>query len=609
GGLILGYSGARQAYRTGRGRVIMRARAEIEPMDATRSRIVVRELPYQVNKARLIVNIAELANQKKIEGISYVGDQSDREGMRIVIELKRDANPQVVLNLLYKHTQMQETFGANMLALVDGEPRVLNLREMLVHYLAHQKEVVTRRTQFDLEKAEAEAHIQEGLLKALDHIDEIIKLIRAAQTAQIAREQLIERFGFSEKQAQAILDMQLRRLTGLERDKIQERYNQLIKDIAYYNSLLGDEKLLFGVIREELLALRAKYADDRRSEIVPMPDEIDIGDLIDEENVAITMTNFGYLKRIPEETYRLQKRGGKGITALSTREEDVVCNLFICSTHQDVFFFTNRGRAFRIKAYEIPEAGRQARGTAAVNLLQLNAEEKITAAFPIPKDLGEAYLVMATRQGIIKKTAISAFENIRKNGLIALSFKEDDELIAVQLTTGHDELLIGTRRGMSIRFPESDIRPMSRQAAGVKSVNLAYGDEVIDCEVAGPDAHVLALSEFGFGKRSDISDYRLQSRAGKGLMTMSITEKTGKLAGLKVVRGDEDIMIISDEGTIIRTSICDIRITSRKTQGVKLMRLPEGAKVVRMAVVPVGAEEENSHPEEGCPQGGVVEVP
>jgi len=623
GALILGYNGARHAYRTGRGRIVMRARTEIETMENGRNRILVRELPYQVNKARLIEKIAELVGNKRLEGISDIRDESDREGMRVVIELKRDANPQVVLNMLFRHTQMQETFGANLLALVDGEPRVLNLREILVHYLAHQKEVLTRRTRFDLEKAEAEAHIQQGLLMALDHLDEIIALIRASQTAQQAREGLCETFGFSEKQAQAILDLQLRRLTGLERARVEERYAELCRAIAYYNSLLADEALLMGVIREEMLALRAKYADDRRSEVVPLPDEIDMADLIDEEDVVITMTNFGYLKRLPEETYRAQRRGGRGVAAMATREEDFVTNLFVSNTHQDIFFFTNRGRAFRLKGYEIPEAGRQARGTAAVNLLPLAGDEKITAAFPIPKELEEANLVMATRNGIIKKTPLSAFANMRKSGLKALSFRrvgdplgeveeqglaagqalvggqvdEDtdetvdltgqigDELVRVQLTSGEDELILGTRNGQSIRFSERDIRVMGRIAAGVRAIDLAPGDTVVDCEVVNPQAQVLVLSELGYGKRSEIQDYRSQSRAGKGIFTLQVTEKTGALAGLKVVQGDEDIMIISDEGTIIRTAVSDIRVIGRNTQGVRLMRLPEGARVVRIAVV------------------------
>nr|MDD6336368.1 DNA gyrase subunit A [bacterium] len=595
GALILGQMGARHAYRTGRGRIIMRARAEIEPMeDGRRSRIVVTEIPYQVNKARLIEKIAELVHSKKVEGISDIRDESDRQGMRIVVELKRDANPQVVLNTLYKHTQMQETFGVIMLALVDGEPHILNLKEMLMHYLNHQRDVVTRRTRFDLEKAEAEAHIQQGLLIALDYIDEIIKLIRASQNAQEAREGLMERFGLSEKQAQAILDMQLRRLTGLERIRVQERYDALMKDIAYYNSLLSDDKLLMGVVRDELTTIRAKYADARRSEIVPMPDEIDMADLIDEEDVAITLTHFGYLKRLPEETYRAQKRGGKGIAALSTREEDFVTNLFVCSTHQDIFFFTNRGRAFSLKGYEIPEAGRQARGTAAVNLLQLEGDEKITAAFPLPKDVSDAYLVMATRDGVIKKTPLSAFENMRRTGLIALGLREGDELVRVQLTTGENELLIATRSGMSIRFSESDIRPMGRTAAGVRSIDLAQGDAVLDCEVVRPAAQVLVLSERGFGKRTPMEDYRLQSRGGKGILTLQVTDKTGPLAGLKVVDGSEDIMIITNEGTIIRTPVEDVRQSGRNTQGVTMMRLSDTARVVRIALVPHAAEEEES---------------
>lgn len=608
GALILGSMGARSAYRTGRGRVVMRARAEIETMENGRNRIIVTEIPYQVNKARLIEKIAELVQDKKLEGISDLRDESDRRGMRIVVELKRDANPQVVLNSLYKHTQMQDTFGVIMLALVDGEPRVLNLREMLVHYLNHQKDVVTRRTKFDLEKAQAEAHIQQGLLIALDHIDAVIALIRASQTTQQAREGLIEKFGLSEKQAQAILDMQLRRLTGLERDKIQDRYDALMRDIAYYQSLLADDALLMGVIRAELLEIRAKYADERRSEVVALPDEIDLADLIDEEDVVITMTQFGYLKRLPEDTYRAQRRGGKGIAALSTREEDFVTNLFVCSTHQDIMFFTNRGRCFRLKGYEIPEASRTARGTAAVNLLQLEGDEKITATFPVPKELG--YLLMATRFGVIKKTPMEAFENIRRTGLIALSLREGDELIRVQLTTGDDEIFIATRGGMSIRFHESDVRPMGRTAAGVRSIDLDDDDEVLDCEIVRKGKDVLVLSEFGFGKRTDVDEYRLQSRGGKGVLTLKVTEKTGKVAGAKLVEDGMDIMVITDGGTIIRTQAEQIRTQGRNTQGVTIMRLADDRRVVRLAIAPRSAldEEEGTEGIEGVEGVQAVEA-
>ena len=592
GALILGAAGARQAYRTGKGRVVMRAVADIEVKDNNRAAIIVSQLPYQVNKARLIEKIAELVQAKKIEGISDIRDESDREGMRVVIELKRDANPQVVLNHLYKHTQMQETFGINMLALVDGEPRVLTLREMLVYYLAHQKDVVTRRTQFDLEKAQAEAHIQEGLLIALDHLDEIISLIRHSQTAAEAREGLMEKFGLTQIQAQAILDLQLRRLTGLERQKVQERYEELCRAIAYFQSLLADEGLLMGVIREEMLALRAKYADARRSVIVPMPDEIDLADLIDEEQVAITVTNIGYVKRLPDDTYRTQKRGGRGVTGLSTREEDFVTNLFVCSTHQDILFFTNRGRCYRLKGFEIPEASRTARGTAAVNLMQMDMDEKITAAFPLPKEEIQAYLVMATRYGVIKKTPLAAFDNIRRTGLIALTLREGDELEHVQMTTGNDELIIGTRQGQAIRFNESDIRSMGRVSTGVRSVRLA-GDEdwVVDCQVVREGATVLVLSDLGYGKRTDLAEYRIQSRAGKGIITLNVTEKTGPLAALKVVDGGEDMLVISDQGTIIRTAIGDINTIGRNTQGVRIMRLPDGVRAVKVAIVPHGEDE------------------
>ena len=580
GGIIMGRQGIYEAYSTGRGRIVTRARTEIEQMSATRARIVVTEIPYMVNKARLVEKIAELVHERRIEGISDIRDESDRGGMRIVIELKKDVNAAVVLNYLYKHTQLQESFGAIMLALVDGEPKVLSLHQMLYHYLEHQKEVTTRRTRYDLDKAEARAHILEGLLKALDHIDEIVRTIRESESTNVARDALMSRFDFSEKQAQAILDMRLARLTGLERERLQEEYAELEKTIAGLRAILADEQLLLSVVRGELLEVRRKYADERRTEIASVAEEIDPEDLIQEEDMVVTLTHFGYVKRLPTSTYRSQNRGGKGVSGMSTRDEDYAEQLLVMSTHEDLMFFTNRGRVYQIKCYEIPEAGRTARGTAIVNLLQLEGGEKVTAMIRIPAGAQESYLIMATRLGLIKKTALSEFQNLRRTGLIAIVLREDDELMGVELTDGEQQILLATQGGMAIRFGEGDIRAMGRVSMGVKSMDLAEGDEVVGLAVYEEGAHVLSVTENGYGKRTEIDDYRLQSRGGKGILAMKLSERSGKLAAQLIVHPDEDLMLITDDGVIIRLPVDGIPVLGRNTQGVRIMRVAGESRVV-----------------------------
>lgn len=585
GAIILGSQGIREAYRTGRGRIIVRARTTIETYAPGRDRIIITELPYQVNKARLVEKIADMVKDKRVEGISDLREESDRDGMRVVIELKKDVSAQIVLNTLYKHTQLQDTFGVIMLALVDGHPRVLNLKQMLHYYILHQQDVVTRRSRFELERARARAHIVEGLLIALDRIDQVIRLIRSSRTGAQAKEGLIEQFGLSEKQAQAILDMRLQRLTGLEREKLESEYAQLQSTIEYLLSILGDELKLMGVIKDEILALRAKYADDRRTELAPMEGEIDLEDLIEERNVVITRTHFGYIKRAPEDTYRAQNRGGRGIAGMSTRDEDFVEDLFTTSTHQHILFFTDRGRVFRLKGYEIPESGRTARGMAMINLLQLGGGEKVTAAFPVPKEGDQKrYLLLATRRGFVKKTPLEDFDNLRKVGLIAISLREDDELIGVALTTGNSEVLLGTRNGLAIRFHEDHVRAMGRTAMGVIGIRLDAGDECVDMAIGAPGKDVLVITQRGFGKRTGLDEYRIQNRGGRGLKTLQVTERTGLLAGMKMVTDDQDIMLITDAGVIIRTWAADIKSQGRNTQGVTLMRLQNDAKVVSVAL-------------------------
>ncbi len=605
GATIMGTAGIRQAYRTGRGKIVVRAKAEIEEMHGGKSRIIVTEIPYQVNKARLVEKIAELVHDKRVEGISDLRDESDRNGMRIVIELKKDVNANVILNQLYKHTQMQDTFGVIMLALVDGEPKVLNLREMLSHYLTFQEEVVTRRTQYDLDRAKERLHILEGLIIALDNIDEVVEIIKKSPSSPIAKERLCERFGLSEKQAQAILDMRLARLTGLERDKIMDEHGELVKIVAHYEAILADEGLLLGIIKEEILEVRRRYADPRRTEITLATDDIDLDDIIQEEEMAVTLTHLGYCKRIALDTYRAQNRGGKGIMGQTTREEDFVEHLFVTSTHSHIMFFTNTGRAFKLKCYNIPEAGRTAKGTAIVNLLQLQGGEKITAMFPVTKEAEGEYLVFATRGGVIKKTPMSEFDNIRKGGLIALGLREGDELIGVMLSTGDDEFLVGTRRGKCIRFHEDDVRAMGRTATGVRSILLDEGDEVVDVNRILPGATVLSITERGMGKRTPEDQYRRQSRGGKGVIATAITEKTGELACMKLCDGTEDIMMIRDDGTIIRMPVEQISITSRNTQGVRLMRVDEGTRVVSVALVPHDEENEVEAEAEAAAQHAV----
>ena len=595
GGLIMGAGGIRQAYRTGRGKVVVRARAEVEPMAGGKSRIVITEIPYQVNKARLVEKIADLIHEKRVDGIQDLRDESDRRGIRVVIDLKKDVNGSVVLNQLYKHTQLQDTFGVIMIALVDGEPKVLNLKEMLYHYLRFQEQVVTRRTQYDLERAKERLHILEGLLIALANIDEVVEIIKTSPTTQAAKERLCSRFGLSDKQAQAILDMRLARLTGLEQEKIQAEHDELSKLVAYYESILADESKLLGIIKEEILEVRRKYADPRRTEITQVTEDIDLDDVIQEEDMVVTMTHFGYVKRLAADTYRAQNRGGRGVLGQATREEDFVEHLFAANTHDFIMFFTNRGRAFKVKCYTIPEAGRSAKGTAIVNLLQLQAGEKVTAIFPVTAQAHGEYLVLATRQGVIKKTPLSDFDNIRKGGLIALNLREEDELIGVMLSTGQDEFLVGTQNGMCIRFHEDDVRPMGRTATGVRSILLDEGDQVVDVEKVIPGQTVLSITERGMGKRTDEAEYRCQRRGGRGVIAMNLTEKTGRLVCMRMVQGDEDVMMIRDDGTVMRMPVEQIRVISRNTQGVKLMQVPEGARVASVALV---APESSDSPQE-----------
>ena len=599
GGIILGKAGIHEAYATGRGRIITRARTEIEEMAGGRQRIVVTEIPYMVNKARLVEKMAELVHDKRLEGVSDIRDESDREGMRIVVELKRDVNAHVVLNTLYKHTQMQETFGVNMLALVDGEPKILSLRQCVHHYIDHQIDVITRRTRYDLDKARARAHILEGLLIALDNIDAVIHLIRSSRTDAQAKEGLMEQFGLSEKQAVAILDMRMRRLTGLEREKLEAEYAQLEKQIEYFTQVLANESMVRGIIKDEILALRAKYADPRRTQISQVDGEIDVLDLIQEEDMVVTLTHRGYVKRLPKDTYRAQRRGGKGIMGAAAREEDFVEQMYVTSTHDPLMFFTNRGRAYQMNCYEIPEAGRTARGTAIVNLLQLEGGERVNTMLPIPEEKVEGhYLVMVTRNGIIKRTALNEFTNMRRTGLIALILKEDDDLIAVRLTDGHREIFVGTRQGMSIRFSEEDVRCMGRAATGVKAIELAPGDAVVDAAVLEEDAQVLSITENGYGKRTQLDEYRVQSRGGKGVKAMNLTDKTGPLARQLLVHEEEDVLILTDDGIIIRTPVSSISVLGRATQGVRVMRVAQEAKVVCVA----RAEAEEDLPEDELDQ-------
>ncbi len=588
GATIMGREGIKSAYATGRGKAIVRAKAEIEEMPNNRTRIVFDEIPYQVNKAHLIEKIADLVRDKKIEGISDLRDESDRTGMRIVVEIKKDANANVVLNQLYKHTQLQDTFSIIMLALVDGQPKVLTLKQIINHYINHQKEVLIRRTKFDLKKAEDRAHILEGFRIALDNIDEIINILRSSKTVAEAKKRMIEKFTLSEAQADAIAEMKLRSLTGLERGKIEDEYLSLIKDIEYFRSLLSSEQKLLIVIKDDLLEVKRKFADKRRTKIASSLEEFNKEDFIEEHEVAVTITHLGYIKRIPSDTYKNQRRGGKGITGLSTREEDFVKDLFITSTHNYMLFFTNRGKMFKLKAYEIPEAGRTAKGTALVNLLQLGPGEKVNAVIKIKDFEDGKFLIFMTKNGIVKKTVLKAYETSRSTGFAAISLREDDELIGVKLTRGSTELIAVTRKGLSIRFPETDVRQMGRSAFGVIGIRLNKDDRVIGMDIIEEESELLVISEKGFGKRTPVEEYRSQSRGGKGILTSKITDKTGKLVGMKIVKKDDEVMLISIEGIIIRMSTNDISVMGRSTQGVTLMRM--GAKDSVVALAKINAE-------------------
>ena len=587
--IIMGKENIAEAYRTGRGKVKVRARAVIEELPKGKQQIVVTEIPYQVNKAKLVERIAELVKDKKVEGISDLRDESNRNGMRIVIELKRDVNANIVLNNLYKHSQMEETFSVIMLALVNGQPKVLNLKQILYHYVQHQKDVVTRRTKFELNKAEARAHILEGLRIALDNIDAVISLIRASKTTQEAKSGLMEKFGLTDIQAQAILDMRLQRLTGLERDKIEAEYEELIKKINRLKEILSNERLLLNVIKEEMLIIKENYADERRTEI-RHEGEIDMRDLIEDEEIAITLTHFGYIKRLPADTYKSQKRGGRGISALTTREEDFVKHLVSTTTHSKLLFFTNKGRVFRLNAYEIPEGKRQAKGTAIVNLLQLGPNEKIATLLAIDEKDDNKYLLLATKNGIVKKTDREEFKNINKAGLIAIGLREDDELIGVKVTDGNKDVLLVTKEGMSIRFDENDIRPMGRSAMGVKGITLSNDDKVVSMSLCEEGTDVLVVSENGFGKRTDINEYRTQIRAGKGIKTYNIAEKTGKLVGAEMVNEDDEMMIINSDGVLIRLRVNEISLFGRVTSGVKLMKTDDEVNVVSISKIKMEEE-------------------
>lgn len=585
GALILGHAGIRDAYTTGRGSVRMRAQARVEKMASGKHRILVSELPYQVNKARLIENIAHLVRDKVIDGITDLRDESDRNGMRIVIELRRDANPDVVLNQLYKHTQMQDTFGVNMLALVDGHPRVLNLQQVIYYYIEHQKDVIVRRTQFELAKARDRAHILEGLRIALDNLDRVIATIRGSRTVDIAREGLQTNFSLSEKQSQAILEMRLQRLTGLEREKIEQEYKDIMETIEWLESVLKDEQKVLNIIKEELQDVRRRFADARRTVITTDVSKLDVEDLIAVEDIVITLTHGGYVKRLPVDTYRSQKRGGRGVTGMGTKEEDFVEHLFVATTHHNILFFTNRGRVYRMKGYEIPEASRTAKGTAIVNLLQLESKEIVTAVIPVKEFSNTRYLFMATQKGIVKKTELMDFDTPRRTGLISIVLDEDDDLIDVKLTNGELNVLLGTRAGMAINFKETDVRPMGRSTRGVRGILLREGDVVVGMDTVKKDHELLSVTEEGYGKRTDLNEYRVQTRGGRGIINNKITDKTGQVVGIKVVRPGQEIMMITTEGIVIRFDVGEISVINRNTQGVRVMRIDEHDKVVAVAAV------------------------
>jgi DNA gyrase subunit A len=593
GATILGRQAIKQAYTTGRGKITMRGEAEIEEMSGNRQKIIITSLPYQVNKAKLVKTISDLAKEKRVEGISEVRDESDRtEKTRVVIELKRDANSRVILNQLYKHTQLQETFGVIMLALVNGEPKILTLRQILDCYIDHRKEVILRRTQFELDKALARAHILEGLKIALDNIDEVIEIIRSSYDNP--KERLMERFGFTDIQAQAILDMRLKTLSGLQREKIDNEYNELMQLIAHLRDILASERLVFNIIKEELIEIKSKFGDERKTKIIAAEGEFEIEDLIKEEQTVVALTHFGYIKRMPIDTYRSQRRGGKGISGIATREEDFVKQIFTASTHDTILFFTNQGKLYRLRGFEIPEAGRTARGTAIVNLLSLDPGEKVSAVIPIQNFAEGKYLLMATKHGLIKKTALAEYNSMRKTGLQSITLKEEDELIEVRLTDGQDNVVLVTRNGMCITFDEKDVRPIGRVSQGVIGIRIEEDDEVIGMEsiISGGKATLLAITENGFGKRTELDEYRVQIRGGKGVITYKITPKTGKLVGVRIANDDDDVMLITDTGTIIRLKVKDISILGRSTQGVTLMRTSDGGKVVSIETLTPDIEED-----------------
>ncbi|WP_232233844.1 DNA gyrase subunit A [Bacillus sp. J33] len=597
-GLILGRSGIRKAYETGRGSITLRAKVEIEQKSNGKEVIIVNEIPYQVNKAKLIEKIAELVRDKRIDGITDLRDESDRNGMRIVIEVRKDANANVLLNNLYKQTALQTSFGINLLALVDGQPKVLNLKQCLQHYLDHQKVVIRRRTEFELKKAEARAHILEGLRIALDHLDEVINLIRSSQTTEIAREGLMTKFNLSEKQAQAILDMRLQRLTGLEREKIEDEYSNLVALIAELKAILADEEKLLDIIREELNEIKERFNDKRRTEIVSGGiEQIEDEDLIPRENIVLTLTHKGYIKRLPVSTYRAQKRGGRGIQGMGTNEDDFVEHLITTSTHDTILFFTNKGKVYRAKGYEIPEFSRTAKGIPIINLLGVDKDEWVNAIIPVEEFADDWFLFFTTKQGISKRSPLSSFANIRNNGLIALNLREDDELISVRLTDGNKEIIIGTSHGMLIRFPEDDVRSMGRTATGVKGISLSDGDEVVGMEVLEEGTQILIVTKNGYGKRTPAEEYRVQGRGGKGIKTCNITDKNGSLVSMKAVTGEEDVMLITTGGVLIRMAVSDISTMGRNTQGVRLIRLNEDAEEAVSTVAKVEKEEEKDEEE------------
>ncbi|SDY34212.1 DNA gyrase subunit A [Salimicrobium album] len=597
-GQILGLSGIRKAYETGKGSILIRSKVDIEEKPNGKHHIIVTELPYQVNKARLVEKIAELARDKKIDGITDLRDESDRDGMRIVIELRKDVNANVLLNNLYKMTALQTSFGINMLALVDGRPQVLNLKQSLEHYLEHQKVVIRRRTAYELKKAEARAHILEGLKVALDHLDEVITLIRQSQTTEVAREELMTRFELSEKQAQAILDMRLQRLTGLEREKIDSEYDDLVKKIEELKAILADEERVLEIIREELLELKERFSDERRTEIIMGGMEmIEDEDLIPEETIVVTLTNQGYVKRLPADTYRAQRRGGRGVQGMGTNDEDFVEHLLSTSTHSTVLFFSNKGKVYKLKGYEIPEFSRTAKGLPIINLLNIENDEWINDVIAVDKFEEDWYFVFTTRHGVTKRTSLSKFANIRKGGLIALSLRENDELISVRMTDGEKDIMIATQNGYLIRFPETQIRSMGRTAAGVKGISLRNDDRVVSMELVEDDREILTVTDKGFGKRTPASEYRITNRGGKGILTCNLTERNGKVVSTKAVTGEEDLMIMTASGVLIRMAAGSVSRTGRNTQGVRLIRLQDGEEVSTVARLEAMKEEKEEETE------------